>query len=189
MNEMVLLMRRAKEQLSGKWGSAAIATLIYLALMAVAGSTYVLELIVFGPLQFGYILYLSCLVDTNQNNLNLLFKGVQRIGDTLVAGILYMLAVGVGYFLLIVPGIILACGFSMTFFIMVDNPNISGIDALKESWNMMRGHKWEFFCLWLRFLGWLILCVLTVGIGYIWLSPYMTATFLNYYRKLRYGTF
>ena len=54
---------------------------------------------------------------------------------------------------------------------------------------MMNGHKMDFFCLQLRFIGWALLCVITCGIGFLWLAPYMTAASLNFYRQLRYGTF
>ena len=189
MNENILLMRKAKEQLSGKWVNVAIGSLIYLVIMAVASSTSLIELIVYGPLTFGFYLYIACLVDTNVNNLNLLFKGFERFADTLVAGLLYSVAVGIGICLLIVPGIILACGLGMTFFIMVDDPNVSGLDALQQSWNMMKGRKWDFFCLNFRFIGWILLSILTCGIGFIFLTPYMVTAFQNFYRKLRYGTF
>lgn len=189
MNENVALMRRAKQQLEGKWVNVAIGALIYLAIMAVAGSTSILELIIGGPMMFGFYLYIACIADTNVNNYNLLFKGFERFADTLIAGLLVSLAIGVGFLLLIVPGVILSCGFAMTFFIMVDDPNISGIDAMSQSWNMMRGHKWDYFCLCLRFIGWILLSVITLGIGFIFLTPYMTATSMNFYRKLRYGTF
>ena len=189
MNENRLLMRKAKEQLSGIWVNVAIGSLIYLLLMGIAGSTYLLELVVYGPLTFGFYLYLACNIDTQQNNLNLLFKGFERFADTLVAGLLYSIAVGIGTCLLIVPGIILACGLSMTFFIMVDDPNISGTDALQQSWNMMRGQKWNYFCLCFRFIGWILLSIITLGIGFSFLTPYMVAASQNFYRKLRYGTF
>ena len=189
MNENVLLMRRAKEQLAGKWVDVAVGSLIYLILMAAASSTYLLELILYGPLTFGYYLYLACNIDRRENNLNLLFKGFERFAETLVAGLLMSLAIGIGFVLLIVPGIIVACGLGMTFFIMVDDPRISGIDALQQSWNMMKGHKWDYFCLNFRFIGWILLAILTCGIGYIFLLPYMTAACQNFYRKLRYGTF
>ncbi|MCH5235168.1 MAG: DUF975 family protein [Muribaculaceae bacterium] len=189
MNENVMLMRRAKAQLQGKWVNVALGSLIYLAIMAIASSTSLIELIVYGPLTFGYILYIACNVDTNVNNLNLLFKGFERFVDTLVAGLLLSLAVGFGTLLLIVPGIIVGCGLSMTFFIMVDDPNISGIDALQQSWNMMSGHKWDYFCLMFRFIGWILLSIITCGIGFIFLEPYMVAASQNFYRKLRYGTY
>lgn len=189
MNENVLLMRKAKQQLQGKWVNVAIAALIYYAIMGIAGATYLLEFLVGGPLMFGLFLYLACIVDTNNSNYNLLFKGFERFVDTMVAGLLYSLAVTVGTLLLIVPGIIVACGLSMTFLIMVDDPNISGVDALSQSWNMMKGHKWEFFCLMFRFIGWILLAILTCGVGFLFLTPYMMTTQLNYFRKLRYGTF
>lgn len=189
MNENIMLMRRAKQQLSNKWVNVAIGSLIYLLLIGIAGSTSLLELIVYGPLTFGYYLYVSCNIDRGENNINLLFKGFERFVDTLVAGLLLSLAVGIGVVLLIVPGIIVSCGLSMTFFIMVDDPNISGIDALQQSWNMMKGQKWNLFCLWIRFIGWLLLSILTCGIGFIFLKPYMVATTQNFYRKLKYGTY
>ena len=189
MNENLMLMRRAKAQLEGKWVNVALGSLIYLAIMAIGGSTSLIELIVYGPLTFGYILYIACNVDTGVNNLNLLFKGFERFADTLIAGLLFSLAVGIGLVLLIVPGIIVACGLSMTFFIMVDEPEISGIDALQKSWNMMQGHKWDYFCLQFRFIGWILLAILTCGIGFILLEPYMIAASQNFYRKLRYGTY
>lgn len=189
MNEKILMMRSAKAKLTGLWAEAAIGSLIYIALTALASSTSLLEIVVYGPLTFGYYLFMACLVDRKENNLNLLFQGFNRFVETLVAGLLLTVAVSIGLILLVVPGIILACGFAMTFYIMIDDPNISGLDALKQSWNMMQGRKWDFFCLQLRFLGWIILSIITCGIGYIWLSPYMTITNLNFYRKIRYNTF
>lgn len=189
MNENVLLMRRAKAQLQNKWVNIAIGSLIYLLLICLAGYTYIGELILYGPLTLGYVIYIACNIDTGRNDFNLLFKGFERFVDTLVAGLLYSVAVSVGMVLLIVPGIILACGFSMTFFLMLDDRNLSGIDALQKSWNMMKGYKWEYFCLQFRFIGWILLSILTCGIGYIFLYPYMTTANLNFYRKLRYGTY
>lgn len=187
--EKVQMMRRAKERLAGNWGSAVVATLVYLVISAVAGSVYVGELLLYGPLCLGYILYITALFDTRTDNLNLLFSGFNRFVQTMVAGLLYAIAVSIGMALLIVPGIILMCGFSMTFFIMAEDPNISGVDALKASWNMARGYKWDIFCFGLRFLGWFLLCLLTCGIGLLWLYPYITASMLCYYRRLRYGAF
>ena len=174
MIDNISLMHRAKAQLADNWMNAAIGTLIYLVIMGAASCTYIGELVLFGSLSFGYFLFIGCLVDTKAMNLNLLFKGFDRFVETLIAGLLYSVAVSIGTALLIVPGIIIGLGFSMTFFIMADDPNISGIDALKMSWNLMN--------------GWMILAIITCGIGYLWLAPYMTATTLNFYRQLRYGT-
>ena len=107
----------------------------------------------------------------------------------MVMGLLYLLAVVIGLCLLIVPGIIVSMGFAMAPLIQGENPNISGVDALQMSWNMMNGHKWEFFVLNLRFIGWILLGILTCGILYLWVTPYMTAAYINFYKQLRYNTY
>lgn len=183
------IMRKAKSQLSGQWGAAAVATLIYTALIGVASFTYVVEYLVYGPLTLGYCLFIIALTGYKSADYNTLFQGFNNFGQTLVAGLLISLAVTVGLVFLIVPGIILCLGFSMTFFIMVDDPDISGIDAIQASWKLMKGHKWELFCLEFRFIGWWILCGLTCGILSFWITPYNIAAQLNFYRNLRYGSY
>ena len=58
-------------------------------------------------------------------------------------------------------------------------------DVLKTSRMMMRGHKWQLFVLELTFLGWALLCVLTLGIGFLWLAPYMEAAKAAFYNDLK----
>jgi len=83
--------------------------------------------------------------------------------------------------LLIVPGIIAAFRYSMSFYILADNPDMGIMEAINESKRMMRGNKWKFFCLNLSFIGWAILGVLTLGIGYLWLTPYIEVTMIAFY--------
>lgn len=185
----VAFMRKAKEQLSGNWLMAAVGALIVLAILTVASGTYVLELVLAGPFLYGFVLFITNLILTRQPVLELIFKGFDRFAETCVAGLLYSLGVSIGTALLIVPGIICATGFGFAFFIMADEPGISGVDALAKSWQMTKGYKWDIFCFGLRFIGWALLSVLTCGLGFLLLYPYMTASYLNYYRNLRYGTF
>ena len=49
---------------------------------------------------------------------------------------------------------------------------------------MMRGHKMQYFLLILSFIGWALLATLTAGIGYLWLTPYMTVSRAAFYRSL-----
>ncbi len=189
MNNHVMMMRQAKQMLANNWLNAAIGTLIYAVISAAASFTSIGSLILYGSLIFGYTLFIACLADTKVTKFDLLFKGFDRFVETLVAGLLYALIVTIGTMLLIVPGIIAACGLAQTFYIMVDDANISGTDALQMSWNMMKGHKMDWFLLQLRFFGWALLCILTLGIGCLFLNPYIYVTNLNYYRQLRYGNF
>ena len=67
---------------------------------------------------------------------------------------------------------------------MLDNPDISPLEAIAASKQLMRGHKMEYFILELSFLGWAYLSVFTFGLLGIWLNPYMQVTFANYYNAL-----
>ncbi|HAT4171948.1 TPA: DUF975 family protein [Clostridium perfringens] len=57
-------------------------------------------------------------------------------------------------------------------------------EAVKRSFKIMNGHKWELFIMGLSFLGWLILSVLTLGIGLLWLLPYIQVTLRIYYLSI-----
>ncbi len=189
-------MRQAKDSLNGLWGSAALGTLIFALIGSVASSTTrispiftIIPLLVSGPLSYGYYLFLVKLSGTRNADYNALFAGFNRFVDTLVAGLVCSILTAVGMCLLIVPGVIIALGLSMTWFIMLDNPNISGVDALRESWRMMDGHKMDLFLLFVRFIGWILLAIVTCGIAIFWVEPYMITAYLNFYRQLKYGTF
>ncbi len=102
-----------------------------------------------------------------------------------VATFLIGLVVGLGLILLIIPGIIFALMFSMTMFIMIDDKNISPIDAMKKSAEMMKGHKRELLSLIISFFGWLIIGVFTLFILYLWLIPYMNTAICNFYDSIK----
>ena len=87
--------------------------------------------------------------------------------------------------LLIVPGIIASFSYSQTFFIMAEDPNIDVFDAIDKSKAMMKGNKWKLFCLELRFLGWFLLAILTLGIGFFWLVPYAYTTSAKFYEDIK----
>ena len=86
--------------------------------------------------------------------------------------------------LFIIPGIIMAYAYSMSIFIANDNPELSSMDAIKKSRELMNGHKWELFVLDLSFIGWILLACLTGGIGFIFLQPYMDTAHAEFYREL-----
>jgi uncharacterized membrane protein len=73
----------------------------------------------------------------------------------------------------------------MTFFIMAENPDISASDAIRQSKQMMMGHKTDLFMLGLSFIGWVLLASLTFGIGFLWLSSYYMTAFAIFYHKIK----
>jgi Predicted integral membrane protein len=78
----------------------------------------------------------------------------------------------------------MAYAYAMVPFILHDNPGLDAMDAIKQSKEMMRGHKWHLFCLELSFIGWFLLCLLTLGIGFLWLYPYIKASKACFYNDL-----
>lgn len=88
--------------------------------------------------------------------------------------------------LFIIPGIIASYRYSMATFLMAQNPNLGVMEAISLSKQMMTGHKWRLFCLDFSFIGWAFLSAFTLGIGYLWLVPYMNASKTAFYLHLTY---
>ncbi len=92
--------------------------------------------------------------------------------------------------LFIIPGIIKGYSYSQAYFIYKDRmehsegEKPSALDCITESRRLMDGHKWEYFILQLSFIGWGLLSLLTLGIGFLWLNPYMNATYAAFYDNL-----
>lgn len=86
--------------------------------------------------------------------------------------------------LFIIPGIIKALSYSMANYVLANHPEMTAREALNESKRITMGHKGELFVLGLSFLGWQILATFTLGILYIWLLPYIQATYANFYRSI-----
>ena len=87
--------------------------------------------------------------------------------------------------LLIIPGIIKYFSYAMTPFILADKPELTANEAIELSMKMMDGHKLDFFILTLSFIGWSILAIFTLCIGYLWLMPYMYTTMAAFYEDVK----
>lgn len=80
--------------------------------------------------------------------------------------------------------LILSLNYTLTTYIAYDNPNMSSLEVVNESKRMMQGNRWKIFVLSLSFIGWIILTVCTLGIGYFWLLPYMQVSSICFYESL-----
>lgn len=87
--------------------------------------------------------------------------------------------------LLIIPGIIKAFSYSMTFFILAENKGMPVLKAITLSRKMMDGHKLDFLLLSLSFFGWFLLVLFTFGLAAIWVHPYCYATYSNFYLSVK----
>lgn len=91
-----------------------------------------------------------------------------------------------GFLCFIIPGIVVSYGLDMVPYILADNPGIGIMDAIKASWEMMKGYKWKLFVFDLSFIGWIILDILTLGIlGIFYVNPYIGSSHAAFYEALK----
>ncbi len=167
-----------------KWGEA-IGVLVITAIITFVASLIPFGgLLVTGPLALGTAGYFLKVSRGDNAELNNMFDGFKNFGNALLANLLVVLLTFLAMILLIVPGIIVACGYSQVNRIMHDNPQMSGTDAMKESWKLMDGKKMDFFMLNLSFIGWFLLCIITLGLGFLFLYPYLSVTNSKYYDQI-----
>jgi uncharacterized membrane protein len=114
-----------------------------------------------------------------------IFYGFEDLWTAIKAQFFMGLFICLWSLLLIIPGIIKAYSYSMTYFILAENKGMSVLEAITLSRKMMDGHKMDLFLLFLSFIGWLLLVVITFGIAGIWVYPYLYATFTNFYLSVK----
>ena len=97
----------------------------------------------------------------------------------------YALLMTVCSLLLVIPAVIFYYMFSQIFYLLADNPQIGAVEVLKKSAEMMKGYKWKLFCLHLSFIGWYLLGIVTLGIAFIWVGPYIKTANTIFYENLK----
>ena len=114
----------------------------------------------------------------------MLFSGYEYYLKGFVISLLTSIIVMVGCILFIIPGIIFSFMYSQALYIYIENPEMGVIECLRTSRLAMNGHKVDLFVLNLSFIGWGILCVLTLGILSLYVVPYVGTTLVNFYTDL-----
>ena len=172
-----------EERFSEVFGNLPAIVKWYLAIVgSTAGVLSLVNLILGGVIQLGYASYLLKQHDREICETKELFSKFDYFGPGFLQLLLRNIFTTLWSILLVIPGIIKSLGYSMTPFLMVENPDLTAKEAIKLSQEKMMGHKWELFCMSLSFIGWSILATLTGGIGYIFLNPYMNAAYAAFYR-------
>ena len=182
----------AAAALKGKWGSAVLGTFVYMAITCVGSAILgiipglnVIAIIASVILVSGFMVGLLNMLRTGEKvDVSCLFEFFKesRLWVTILLMYVYTF---LWTLLFVIPGIIKGYAYAMTPFILKDNPNMKNNEAIELSMAMMNGHKWDLFCLQLSFIGWAFLCVLTFGIGYLWLVPYMQTSTAAFYEDVK----
>lgn len=194
MGYIVNCKERAIASLTGNWGSCAIFYLLYFVITSVlAGGTSLLlpppilsniVSLLLIPMAWGVALTFLEVSRGKKVNFGNLFEGYKdfvRIFTTLLLKTVYVM---LWTLLLIVPGIIKNYSYAMTEFVLADRKDLSYNQAIEESMRLMQGNKWRLFVLDLSFIGWALLCLLTLGIGFLFLVPYMHVARAHFYADL-----
>ncbi|MFA6939758.1 MAG: DUF975 family protein [Clostridiaceae bacterium] len=195
----------AKEKLKGNWSNAVLVCLVFFILtggvsLTISGREYVMygvnarysynfgdliKLIIGGPMSLGMASYFLKLLRDEEARIEDTFSGFRNFASAFLVQLLSEIFILLWTLLLIIPGIIAALSYSMAVYILKDNPDISAMDAIRESKKLMDGEKGRLFVLGLSFLGWIIVGVITLGIGFLWITPYINAVMAAFYEELK----
>ena len=201
-------MKRAKElresaweHKRGQWGLLAVIWFVYDVIVGAIGSlsataiipvigsiivfvSTVAVLLISGPFMLGLSTASLEVSEGKHTSFNKLFSGFKQFGAAFLLMILIDIFVFLWSLLLIIPGIIKAYSYSMSWFVLADRPDLTANEARKRSMYLMKGHKWRLFCLDFSFIGWYLLSILTLGILSFWVMPYHLTARAEFYQEL-----
>lgn len=197
----------ALSALRGNWANALVATIILVALALffssndainsyyqrivinpfIGYSLTFISLFVLLPLAVGYSNSMRVLLETGDNRLanNSFSLGFGNWLHVVWGMILSTIYIFLWTLLLIIPGIIKSYSYALTPYILVEHPEMSANEAIEESMRLMDGHKFDLFYLQLSFIGWAILSILSLGLGFFWLIPYQMTAQAAFYRDIK----
>lgn len=143
-----------------------------------------LTLFYIGPLLLGVAIFFINL-PKGRARVGNLFDGFDYFGKSLGAYLLLILFLSFWSLLLVIPGLVKMLSYSMTFYIIADDFTVGSSGAITRSRDIMDGNKMRLITLFLRFIGWGLLSVCTLGIGFLWLWPYMVASTAAFYEDIK----
>jgi len=146
-------------------------------------------------IQVGFFSY--CIKTKRSLNADIkdIFNGFLFLGKVLLILILSSILIALWTLLFFFPGVVAYYKYCQAYYIMLDDPNKSAIQCLRESKLLMKGNKLDLFLIDLSFIGWFFLSVLftllmlqfipfPLPIVSIWLAPYLGLSRATYYSHL-----
>ena len=178
--------KAAWKKLSGNWTTTVVAYLIMSVLMSVASYIVVGSLLFGGVLTIGMYIVLLQISRNGSASFESVFDGFRKgLGNNIVASILVQLYTFLWSLLFVIPGIVKSYSYSMTYFILADNPDMAPSEAIEASQEMMKGKKWRLFCVDISYFGWFLLSVFTFGILLLWVAPCSMMARAEFYESIK----
>ncbi|MCI1786278.1 MAG: DUF975 family protein [Bacteroidales bacterium] len=194
--------------LKGNWAPAVVATIVFMAIECMvlgpsnyhsivnpyavlpvfySGPLFLLLILVSAPMGVGYYNAFKVLYERGDDRIT---YNIFVIGFTKWLHIVWVILVMKIYVLLwsllfLIPGIIKSFSYAMTPYIIVEHPELTANEAIDMSRKLMSGHKFDLFYLYLSFIGWAILSIITFGIGFLWLTPYCMTSVASFYDDIK----
>ena len=135
----------------------------------------------------GFSLFVMNSVRRSQPALGNLLDGFGMFPRVLFLIILQIVFIFLWSLLLVIPGIVAAYRYSFAVYVMIDHPEMSAMDCLRESKRLTTGYKRQLFLLDLSFILWFLLTMVPI-VGYIaqvYVTPYMESAKVLYYEQIR----
>ena len=135
----------------------------------------------------GFSLFVMNSVRRSQPAIGNLLDGFGMFPRVLFLIILQIVFIFLWSLLLVIPGIIAAYRYSFAVYVMIDHPEMSAMDCLRESKRLTTGYKRQLFLLDLSFIFWFLLTMIPI-VGYIaqvYVTPYMESARVLYYEQIR----
>ena len=181
--------KEARDNLKGNWGTAILVCLIValvtdgLSMVPVVG--WFLSTLFAGQFIVGELIYFIKLNRKQDAGVGSIFQDFGKNWiDNFLTYLLQQAYTILWMFLFIVPGLVKMYSYSMTMYLKSQNPQMGHNEAITLSRKLMDGNKYRLFCLHFSFIGWALLSVLTFGIGFIWLLPYMQSSIVAFYEDI-----
>ena len=189
LKENSQLRAEARQALQGKWPMAAVAALIY---SIVAGGLSAIpfigglcSLFIGLPVAYGIAIVMFGVFKGKDVDFGVLFEGFQDYSRIFVTKLLQGIYTDLWSLLLVVPGVIKYYSYAMTDYILKEEPEMKNNAAIEKSMAMMENNKMKLFLLDLSFIGWALLAIVTFGIGFLFLQPYMQVSRAAFYEDLK----
>ncbi len=177
--------RVANEKVNAQMTNSIIIYLVFLVISSFALGTVVGEFVLMGPLTLGLVKFAKAISKGEKVEVDVLFKGIDNFVSAMIVWILKTVFTFLWALLFLIPGLVKHYAYSMSMYLLEEEPQLDPLEALKRSQALMQGHKWRLFCLEVSYIGWFILSALTFGVLLLWVMPKYEVAHYEFFKDLK----
>lgn len=179
------LKAESKRRLAGQAKPSAIVTFVSFLLPSLFGASGIAPILFNGPFGAGMGQFFLRLVRGENPGIGTMFLGFSKFLRNIRVWLLQLVFVLLWALLLIVPGIVAGLRYSMVWFVLADEPDLTAREALNRSKALTKGRLGDLFTVAISFFWWILFGFLTLGIGFLWVVPYIQTTWALIYEGMR----